>query len=327
MVPNEVINGFDPPPLATGTDGTCAAQAFMWNLFFYAGYGSNATLAITYWLTVCRGRTESKLKQCNWQFLLLGLPWLLGLIDAVVGTVFKFHSYNRLWFCASLSDVKDPVRWRLLQFAAFFLVTNLVILLSMGALIRFVYVTEKKSKTYRRSSSISNISRSKSTLVTAQGIWFIVAYMAVVLPSLFTLVTTPTPEYIVFMACLHPLQGLFNAFVYFRPKYESERRRIYSSSNPTERRATKMSSVLKVLNISIRGSDGGNTPQNNDVNQEADTYDSNEEEEREAQKKNWGLEKASNCNGTNKDNESNLSVADVDELNANENNHRNHSSV
>ncbi len=89
------------------------------------------------------------------------------------------------------------------------------------------------------------------------------AYMAVVFPSLFALVMTPTPGYVLFMACLHPLQGLLNAFVYFRPKYESERRRTVASTASVERRPTRMSSVFKVLNIPLGGLEGGISPQNN----------------------------------------------------------------
>lgn len=234
-----------------------------------------------------------------------------------------------------MSDVKNPVRWRMLEIAAYFLLVNIVILLSMGALIRVsrgrcvmscelrsllchfflalcfhlfsciifsvrlpvrkeveivssvsqqnheswysfslfscgnnVYWIRpskiiKHTRVLYRHSTDSNNSRSKTTLVTTQGLWFIMAYMAVVFPSLFALVMTPTPGYILFMACLHPLQGFLNAFVYFRPKYESERRRTVSSTIPVERRPTRMSSVLRVLNIPLGALEGGNPPKNN----------------------------------------------------------------
>ncbi len=91
--------------------------------------------------------------------------------------------------------------------------------------------------------------RKKTVQVLWQGIWFILAYMAALIPAIVTLVVRDYPKaYAIFVACINPLQGAFNTFVYFRPKYKAERQKMVSGSG---RRKSRLSSVLKTLNVTL----------------------------------------------------------------------------
>lgn len=106
--------------------------------------------------------------------------------------------------------------------------------------------------------------RKKTIQVTWQGIWFILAYMASLIPAIITLVVKDYPlAYPIFVACLNPLQGALNTFVYFRPKYKAERQKMVSGS---DRRKSRISSVLKTLNVTLprRSSVSLPTPPNHD---------------------------------------------------------------
>mmetsp|Transcript_6121 Transcript_6121/g.12296 ORF Transcript_6121/g.12296 Transcript_6121/m.12296 type:complete len:125 (-) Transcript_6121:210-584(-) len=73
--------------------------------------------------------------------------------------------------------------------------------------------------------------------------------MAAMIPAVITIVINALPEpYIIFVSCIHPLQGAFNALVYFRPKYIANRQKMASRSNL---RASRLSSILRTLNVSL----------------------------------------------------------------------------
>ncbi len=68
------------------------------------------------------------------------------------------------------------------------------------------------------------------------------------LPAIIALVLfdSAPSSYYVFLASVYPLQGLFNALVYFRPKYVAERHRMFSSS---EGRGSQISTIFFTLKI------------------------------------------------------------------------------
>ncbi len=93
--------------------------------------------------------------------------------------------------------------------------------------------------------------------VTKQGIWFILAYMAAWWPPIIALIMyekTP-PEYVCFISAMYPLQGAFNALVYFRPKYIAEQQRMMSTSDSHGRR---LSVLLDTVNLPRMSSDNLN---------------------------------------------------------------------
>mmetsp|Transcript_8798 Transcript_8798/g.18789 ORF Transcript_8798/g.18789 Transcript_8798/m.18789 type:complete len:169 (+) Transcript_8798:776-1282(+) len=96
-----------------------------------------------------------------------------------------------------------------------------MIIFLMLSLIKFVYTVEKRNDTYRRGGERD---RQRTIQVTKQGIWFILAYMAAWIPPVIGSVGRETlpDEFMVFVACFAPLQGAFNAFVYFRPRFNRQ---------------------------------------------------------------------------------------------------------
>lgn len=97
---------------------------------------------------------------------------------------------------------------------------------------------------------ISNGETRQNTIqVTRQGLWFILAYMVAMVPAVLTIVVNDLPgSYLIFVACTRPLQGGFNALVYFRPKYIAERQKMVSTSNA---RNSRLSSILVTLNMPL----------------------------------------------------------------------------
>lgn len=229
-------------PFAHGTPATCAAQAFLVDLFMISGAWSNALLAITYWLTVCKEIPESRLRKRSWTALLLGLPWTIGLVIPSIKFVL-YPTTTGLWFCEfeiypSASTPYTPMAY--FVYAMFGLVF-LLIIFSMGSLIRFVYTAEKRMDRFTAASG-SGTDRTKTREVSKQGLSYIGAYMVTFVPALLASLSFLPRWYYVFYSCLFPLQGLFNAFVYFRPKYVAERRRSGAS---------RMGAVVKVLGLGI----------------------------------------------------------------------------
>mmetsp|Transcript_1181 Transcript_1181/g.2448 ORF Transcript_1181/g.2448 Transcript_1181/m.2448 type:complete len:446 (+) Transcript_1181:65-1402(+) len=250
MVPDGIIDDSFPIPLTAGNEMTCTAQAFFSSLFSMAGCSSNATLAFAYWFTVCKGKKERDLKKWKWQIALVYSPWIIGFADSLVGIGFEFHHYNRLWFCDTLSDHYSPHKWRPKSVAALLGVVNVLIIGVMVSLIRFVYTVEKKTDTHRSDGE----RRQRTIEVTQQGIWFIVAYMAAWLPAIIglALLRKSPPSYVVFIACMYPLQGFFNALVYFRPKYISQRQQMVPGSTERASRLTSMINTLHLPRASSR---------------------------------------------------------------------------
>lgn len=73
--------------------------------------------------------------------------------------------------------------------------------------------------------------------------------MAAMIPAIIPIVINALPEsYIIFVSCIHPLQGAFNALVYFRPKYIADRQKMASRSNV---RASRLSSIMITLNVAL----------------------------------------------------------------------------
>jgi len=203
-------------------------------------------------------------------------------MDASIGIALGFHNYNRLWYCDTLTaSYPSKTQWRPDTAAAFLGVVNLLIVLSMFALIKFVHSVEKKNDSHRRINDPRSEREKRQTIqVTQQGIWFILAYMAAWWPAIIALIMyekTP-PEYVCFISAVYPLQGAFNALVYFRPKYIAERQRMISTS---DRCVSRLSVVLDTVNLPRMSSENLNgllpkTPTKRERHQEDPPLERNE---------------------------------------------------
>ena len=126
--------------LAEGNETTCTIQAFTYELFFYAAIWSYSLLAVAYWLTICRQKNEDTLRNWKYQLLLIGIPWIIGLISAIPKVILGQASYNGYWWC-ELSEGRrvDNIPDQISVVICFILVV-----FSLCSLIRFVYLREKK---------------------------------------------------------------------------------------------------------------------------------------------------------------------------------------
>mmetsp|Transcript_25203 Transcript_25203/g.41347 ORF Transcript_25203/g.41347 Transcript_25203/m.41347 type:complete len:280 (-) Transcript_25203:620-1459(-) len=170
-------------PLASGNQATCEAQAFLFGIFFGSSNMTNGLMALTYWLSVCRGKSEAELRRGKWKALLFGFPWALGLTySAAARSVIDPTDWPMVWTCYPMFG--DPGSLASTIAAIFLLVLIGIVLIlvcvSMVALIRFVYSTERRMD--RFSVNGGERSREQTIQVTQQGILYILAYIVVVVP-------------------------------------------------------------------------------------------------------------------------------------------------
>ena len=233
--------------LAGGNETTCTIQAFTYELFFYAAIWSYALLAVTYWLTICRQKNEDTLRNWKYQLLLIGIPWIIGLISAIPKVILGQASYNGYWWC-ELSEGRrvDNIPDQISVVICFILVV-----FSLCSLIRFVYLREKKMDQFTFTSD-QIVNREKTIQVTYQGLFYISVYLLIAAVSI--PITIDSLElsngYVIFWSVLFPLQGFGNFLVYFRPKYV--RIRQMSERNSGTGRGGRVASVLHTVGISTR---------------------------------------------------------------------------
>ena len=161
MVPRD--GGF---PLAAGTQATCDAQAFVYGVFFSSSNMTNGIMALVYWLTVCREKPEKDFRGWKWQALMFGYPWLWGVgYSAAARYSVRPSEFPITWWCYGMF-AKPGTTAAVISYVvvlAFFLLTCVLILLSMGALVRFVYRQEKKMDSFRFRRRGSSSRRTSST--------------------------------------------------------------------------------------------------------------------------------------------------------------------
>mmetsp|Transcript_33283 Transcript_33283/g.68444 ORF Transcript_33283/g.68444 Transcript_33283/m.68444 type:complete len:222 (+) Transcript_33283:239-904(+) len=123
------------PPLAAGNQATCNMQSFLFEFLLGAGCFSNLFLAISYWLLICRGKTEKTLKQWKYQIIFLGFPWVYGISTNAPKSLFAKNSppaYKNLWFCQATSG-DDIVE---LAYAVIWCISILMLFFCVGSLTR-----------------------------------------------------------------------------------------------------------------------------------------------------------------------------------------------
>jgi len=226
------------PPLAAGNQATCNMQSFLFEFLLGAGCFSNLFLAISYWLLICRGKTEKTLKQWKYQIIFLGFPWVYGISTNAPKSLFAKNSppaYKNLWFCQATSG-DDIVE---LAYAVIWCISILMLFFCVGSLTRFVYKTERKTDKYRISRE-ERITREKTLQVSRQGIYYVISVLVIFIPLyVYMFVENLPPWFFIFLAIVYPSQGTLNALVYFRPKYIADQH---------SGRVEKRSSIVSIMN-------------------------------------------------------------------------------
>jgi len=232
--------------LAEGNETTCTIQAFTYELFFYAAIWSYSLLAVAYWLTICRQKNEDTLRNWKYQLLLIGLPWIIGLISAIPKVILGQASYNGYWWC----ELSEGQRVDNIPDQISIVICFILVVFSLCSLIRFVYLREKKMDQFTFTSD-QIVNREKTIQVTYQGLFYISVYLVIAAVSIPITIDSLklSNGYVIFWSVLFPLQGFGNFLVYFRPRYVRIRQ---SELNNGTGRGGRVASVLHTVGISTR---------------------------------------------------------------------------
>lgn len=233
--------------MASGTAATCTAQGFWMQL----GVGAplyNASLSIYYFLVIFKGWKECQLKKIEPFFH--GIPILFSLSTAIAVAATDSYRSSNVW-CWISSD-RSVFRFCFFYGPVWFALT--IVTVAMIAIYGRVLVQERKTKQYRepeqsinqRKPTISNLEKKNSTIslsirsskrssasrssgqsrqIASQAMFYVGSfYLTFAFPSwtrIYQLTMNKQPPFavIALFAIFFPLQGFFNALVYFRPRY------------------------------------------------------------------------------------------------------------
>ncbi|KAL7537879.1 hypothetical protein ACHAWF_005928 [Thalassiosira exigua] len=247
---------------AAGNRATCEVQGFITLLMFVVLEVSYTILAVLYYIIVAQGWSEQKTQRRKIRFLFLGLPVVVALALAVPPLFLGTYNFTG-WFSCSLEEYPlncdvDPniecergERARKIQGWMFVgvLVSTIIILVSMTLLVRTIVAQEKKGDKYL------NPGQQKKRELSDKAFWQSVRYFSVFFISnlpfyifaIYDVTSGVPPVWIALIyAIFWPLFGVFNSFVYFRPRYLSYRKKNADKS--------WMDGICSVLEIDLRSS-------------------------------------------------------------------------
>ena len=214
-------------------------------------------------LIVKKGWKDSNIQKRTRQSF-LGTPPILSVIIAVIPLFFDAYNFNGIDVCeiaahpvgcdGADSEIEctrgEEATVTVLIYTAIILVANIIIIAAILVLIQSVLFQERKMDRYAVSSSATRELTKKSA---SQGLWYSAAFALAWWPwsigEIIVEITGSIPVALYYIANVTlPLQGLFNAVLYFRPRYKSDRERNRDSI------ASSISRVLHAPNIPIRSS-------------------------------------------------------------------------
>lgn len=241
--------------LAAGNTATCTAQGFITTLTIAASMSYYAVLMIYYWMSVHYGWSEAKSKQYRWYFILP--PAIIALGLSIPPIFFDF--YNPGGYACFLSpypiecswkpDVEcirgGPRAWHYHDaYWIYCMVCSIVVIVCVCMLIYIVFRNERKTDRYLTKG------QEKRRVNTNKTIWqgiryvgaFMLAYFSMYIITGYRMTEKAAPEVVAYMGIiLTPLLGLFNSFVYFRPRYI-----VYRENNIDDTRITALANVFDI---------------------------------------------------------------------------------
>ncbi len=235
---------------ASGTDGTCALQG--WSDIFSMTYFATAYTqsSVLYWLIVTKGWTKEQMNQnrIRWSF---NLPPILAALCFSIPPLF-LNFYNPTNFYCTLHG--SPGAWNTeAAVYGYMLLGNILVAIFMCLLVCHVYKQEKKSDKYLSKGQDKN--RTNTTNTSWQGVRFAAAYLIpyVMFYLIFIChvarvdtkqLSTGGVQFVgAWLAIITPMLGVFNAGVYFWPRYQAHRKQ-----HPEQ---SRMAGLLEVLGIDM----------------------------------------------------------------------------
>ena len=224
-IPSDTPNVY----LASGTQATCNAQAFLQQLGLAAPIYT-AELAVYYFLVVVFGWKERQLKRI--EILLHLIPSALAWTSSIVGIATNSFSDSVFWCWYS----PDQSNYRFGFFYGPVWGCILLVCLLMVLMYVKVWLQEQKVKKYEYPNATTDTERqttqqrhekkaSLSRQIAAQGVLysgcFILTWLFASIARIHEMVNGTDAPFAIeaLFSIFTPLQGFFNIFIYFRPKY------------------------------------------------------------------------------------------------------------
>jgi hypothetical protein len=246
--------------LAAGNTASCTAQGFLEAFFYGTAVYMNAILAFTYCVIVKRGRKDEATGSL---WIVLGLPPLICFLLASLPLFYQAYNPTGFHACGIaeyplgcihpkypyLCDRGEKAReLSIFRFACIFL-GNLTIVVSVFILIQHVISRER-----RMTANPGHNANNLSNKATWQGIFYVAAFMFSwgpwyiwqwirITSGMRTLNTSGSVTLFYIISITHPLQGVGNALVYFRPRYLKFRDR--------DNEEWRLSSALRSLDLPV----------------------------------------------------------------------------
>mmetsp|Transcript_16402 Transcript_16402/g.21763 ORF Transcript_16402/g.21763 Transcript_16402/m.21763 type:complete len:327 (-) Transcript_16402:409-1389(-) len=222
MVPSDTPS--EDVVFAAGNDVTCNVQGFLTALTLAASNWSIASLAISSAMIACWGWSNDKLLELKWQIPLVVFPWIYGLACGIYFQVVKGYRYNGSSRCL-IGDEPFPL-WVIIFTLINVLFLFISICSAIASLVKYVYQVEMKLDKYQVGGTQQTRRREKTIRTAKQGIWYTLMWLFV---ATFIVIGGFVGEEPVWFWILYgvfvPLQGLFNAWIYFRERIIANRRK------------------------------------------------------------------------------------------------------
>mmetsp|Transcript_23735 Transcript_23735/g.50810 ORF Transcript_23735/g.50810 Transcript_23735/m.50810 type:complete len:358 (-) Transcript_23735:782-1855(-) len=249
---------------AAGNTASCSAQGFLNNFLYGLVVLMNTILALTYCIIVKRGRRDEARSRRS-LLLILGLPPTICFLLACKPLFDKAYNYTDFYVCGiaehplgCLSENSNLECTRgsnareikITRFTCICL-ANTTIVVSVCVLIAHVISTER-----RMTSDSTNVTENtyRSMKVTWQGICYVAAFWFSwgpwyiwqwirITSGMLTMKDFDNKALLYIISITHPLQGVANAYVYFRPRYKKFRER--------DSDELRLASALRALDLKV----------------------------------------------------------------------------
>merc|ERR1740124_185316 len=224
---------------SAGNEHTCDIQGWSSVLFYQYALGYNAALSIVFLLLVCYSWNEVDFRK--WSYVILcSPPVLVTLLFIPCLRYYKYINYGGGWSCGfvpspPLCNVTPGMECNednLGIYTYYDLIGVCILLLSTSiiiyACVRLFWVARQSDESVRAYRSSARGNYATSNRVAVSGLFYSGGNLLVVLPTIimfigfvakvngasffWTLIN-------LLLAIFQPLQGFFNALVYFRPQY------------------------------------------------------------------------------------------------------------
>ena len=245
-------------PYAAGNQATCDAQGFFVSLQFIYFVTAYTLLAVLYWLIVERSWKDNYMKRTAIRLLFLLPPVVISLVFAVVPLFYEYYNVA-IVFCylnryppGCVGD--ECIRgtgannFQTAQFG-YTMACNIIIIIFMILLVRYV---RKQEATIDKYAGGTLRNRKQTNKAYWQGFRYIggftLSYIWIYVFMIWNIAGESRGIGFVvlfyFHVLLNPLAGFFNAYVYFRPRYDCHR-----EQHPT---VSRMDCICHVLDIGIQ---------------------------------------------------------------------------